>query len=184
MQQHRHSNVVRKVGNDDCGRLGHGVDPKRICIDHRQRSNPLRQPLGDRRRQLRRKQVIDLDRDHPAGGLEQAEGQRPQSWPNLEDDVVLGELGYGNDSSYGVGVCDEVLSALLARPQSQPAGQLTYGTGIEQPTHHRASATPASQCTRATLPNRRRLGPSWLCESAPRGSLRAACPSRRTRARC
>jgi len=45
--------------------------------------------------------------------LYEAEGQGAQPGPDLEDDVIFGNPRCGHDSSYGVGVGDEVLTTLL-----------------------------------------------------------------------
>ncbi|GAT08316.1 putative uncharacterized protein DKFZp468F0819 [Mycolicibacterium novocastrense] len=82
--------------------------------------------LGDGGRQLPRQHGIDLDGGHPRAAVEQCQRQRAQSGPDLENVVMLVDTGRRNDSPYGVGVMDEVLSERFARPEVDRLRQLSY----------------------------------------------------------
>ena len=56
---------------------------------------------------------------------EQAQGQRAQARADLEDAVIAAQVSRGDDPTHRVGVDDEVLPALLGRPDVVALGQQT-----------------------------------------------------------
>ena len=133
MQQHRDRDVVGQVGHHR-GRRGRQVlDPQRVGGDHGQRGGSLRHPGG---------RTVAWSAPASSGSistaitrrrrLEQAEGQRAEAGADLQHDVVRTDPGRRDDAADGVGVGDEVLAALLARPQPEPPDQLADRAGVEQ----------------------------------------------------
>ena len=90
MQQYRHRHVVGQVGDNRRRRLGRRVDSQRVSVDYGQSIGARRQSRGNRARQLRSQTIIDLNRDHSTGCLQQAEGQRAEARADLQHNVVPG----------------------------------------------------------------------------------------------
>ena len=88
VQQHRHRHVVGQVG-DQRGRrrAGDRGDPHGVRLDHLEPVGVRRGPVGDRGGQGAGQRRVDLDRDHPRGHVEQAQGERAETGTDLEDDV-------------------------------------------------------------------------------------------------
>ena len=120
MQQDRHGDVVGQVG-DQCRRrrAGELVDLQRVGEYDAHPVGVLRGVLGDRARQRPGQHGVDLDRGDRRRGLEQGQGQRAQPGADLDHDVVGRDAGLADDPADRVGVDDEVLAALLGRPQVQ-----------------------------------------------------------------
>jgi len=124
VEEHRDGDVVGQVGNQGGRRRpGHRLDPQRV----RQHDLEVVCLLGgvrrDRLGQQLRELVVELDRHHPAGHLEQGQRQRPETRTDLQDDVVGTDTGLPHDPPDRVGIDHEVLTALLGRAQVEPRGQ-------------------------------------------------------------
>ena len=112
MQQRRHRNVVRKIGNYRCWRYCQLVtaDCQDVAVQHGQLldlavgvfGNGLRQPLREYR--------VDFDGDHGGAAVEQSQRERPEAGTYFQDQVRPADSGGRNDAAHRVGVVDEVLA--------------------------------------------------------------------------
>ena len=130
-----HRDVVGQVG-DERGRrrAWQRRDAQRVRLHHQERVRAVRKPFGHRGGKALSEHRVDLDGGDP-GDLQEAEGQRSQSRPDLEDDVVRADLGGRDDASHRVGVDDEVLAAVLRRPKLELGGEPTHVGRAEQGGH-------------------------------------------------
>jgi hypothetical protein len=58
---------------------------------------------------------VELDRVYEPGALREERGEEALPWPDLEDDVLVTEVGQPADDAEDVVVDEEVLPELLAR---------------------------------------------------------------------
>ena len=126
MQQHRHRNVVRQIGDEsrwltvDLGSL----DSQRVGGDDGEVADSLRGVAGDRRREQLGQPRIDLDGGDLRRHFEQGEGQRSEPRSDLEHVTGGIKVGQGRDLADGVGVVHEVLAQLLVGRRSNSAASL------------------------------------------------------------
>jgi hypothetical protein len=73
VQQHRHRDVVRQIGDEPRWSPGQLRDPEGVLVDHGERGAGLHETHGVR--QLFREATVDLDGDHIGACLEQPQRQ-------------------------------------------------------------------------------------------------------------
>lgn len=133
VQQHRHGDVVREVGDQRGGRgAGQLGDVHRVTVHQREAVGAVGHPGRDGVRQRGGQHLVDLDGGDPVGGLQQAQGQRAEARADLDHDIVGPDLGGPDDPADGVGVDDEILAALLGGADAQRGGQLADVGGAQQ----------------------------------------------------
>ena len=129
VEQHRYCHVVGEVGDEggrcddrQLGQLGKRV----IGGDHRQPVARRRHVVGDGARQGGGQHGVDLHGNHPRPGLQQPEGERPQTGTDLQHRLLRPvDVGKPDDPAHGVGVDDEVLPPALGRPDVEVGSELS-----------------------------------------------------------
>ena len=122
VQQHRNRDVVGKVRNQHRGFAGQLRHAQRIGVDDLERTgcDAVRsRGLGKAGGQA----VVDLHGRHRRAGLEDGEGQRPQSGPDLDDALTGLHPCDLDDPAHRIRVDDEILPELLRGRDVQFGGQ-------------------------------------------------------------
>ena len=120
LQHDRHGDVVGQIGHES-GRRARDLDPQRVAGDHGQ--GGLAEPLGDGTRQCRSENGVDLDGRHRVPGVEQAQCQRTESRPDLEDVLAGQQIRGAHDAPDRVRVVQEVLPEGLGGAHPEVLGE-------------------------------------------------------------
>ncbi len=135
VQQHRHGDVVGQVGHQ----RGRRRDPGTSGPAGRRRATTSKRSAwpGARSAMVAGSAAASTGSTSighdPVDRLQQGQGQRAQAGADLDDHVVGADARRADDAPDGVGVDDEVLAALLGRPQVEGGGQRTDIRRPEKP---------------------------------------------------